>query len=97
LEVKPWNSAAEVPGGVYRGIELDIPTLGTRCVLLTTIEVPETRVYELVKAVFAHFEDFRRLHPALRELTPADLVPRGLAAPLHPGAERYFRETGLMN
>jgi TRAP-type uncharacterized transport system substrate-binding protein len=33
----------------------------------------------------------------LAELTPANLVPYQLAAPLHPGAERYFREAGLLN
>jgi uncharacterized protein len=93
---KPFFVHTVIPGGLYRGIGLDTPTLGTRCVLLTTSGVPETTVYELVKAVFNRFEEFRQLHPVLRELTRADLVPRGLAAPLHPGAERYFRETGLL-
>ena len=41
--------------------------------------------------------DFRQLHPVLAGLKLTDLVPHGLAAPLHPGAERYFREAGLLN
>ncbi len=94
---EPFFVEAVIPGGLYRGIGQDTPTLGARCVLLTTAAVPETTVYELVKAVFEHFEDFRLLHPVLAELTPANLVPHELAAPLHPGAERYFREAGLLN
>jgi TRAP transporter TAXI family solute receptor len=94
---EPFFVDTAIPRGLYRGIGQDTPTLGARCVLLTTAAVPETTVYELVKAVFGHFDDFRLLHPVLAGLTPADLVPRGLAAPLHPGAERYFREAGLLN
>jgi uncharacterized protein len=94
---EPFFVEAVIPGGLYRGIGQDTPTLGARCVLLTTAAVPETTVYELVKAVFEHFEDFRLLHPVLAGLTPANLVPHELAAPLHPGAERYFREAGLLN
>ena len=52
--------------------------MGTRCLLLTTSAVPETLVYQLIKSVFDHFKDFRLMHPVLAELTPADLVPRGL-------------------
>jgi TRAP transporter TAXI family solute receptor len=94
---EPFLVDAVIPGGLYRGIDQDTPTLGARCVLLTTAAVPESTVYELVKAVFEHFEDFRLLHPVLADLMQANLVPRGLAAPLHPGAERYFREAGLLN
>jgi TRAP transporter TAXI family solute receptor len=94
---EPFLVHTVIPGGLYRGIGQDTPTLGTRCLLLTTAAVPDTVVYRLVKSVFDHFKEFRVLHPVLAELTPADLVPRGLAAPLHPGAERYYREAGLLN
>lgn len=94
---EPFFVNAIIPGGLYRGIGDKTPTLGARCVLLTTAAVPDTTVYELVKAIFEHFDDFQQLHPVLAGLKPTDLVPHGLAAPLHPGAERYFREAGLLN
>ena len=94
---EPFLVDTVIPGGLYRGIDQDTPTLGTRCQLLTTTAVPETTVYQLVKSVFEHFKEFQLLHPVLTELTPADLVPRELATPLHPGAERYFREAGFLN
>jgi TRAP transporter TAXI family solute receptor len=93
---KPFFSNVLIPGGIYRGIDQDTPTLGTRCVLLASASVPEDTVYELVKAVFDHFDTFRRLHPAWGDLTRRMLVPKGLAAPLHAGAERYLREHGYV-
>jgi TRAP transporter TAXI family solute receptor len=53
-------------------------------------------VYELVKAVFENFEDFKKLHPAFANLDKEEMVSQGLSAPLHPGAEKYYREAGLM-
>ena len=93
---KPFLVNVLIPGGIYSGIDHDTPTLGTRCVLLASASVPEGTVYELVKAVFEHFDTFRRLHPAWADLTRRSIVPKGLAAPLHPGAERYLREKGYL-
>jgi uncharacterized protein len=50
----------------------------------------------VVKAVFENFEDFKKLHPAFAILDKEEIVTGGLSAPLHPGAERYFKEAGLM-
>lgn len=93
---KPFFVNVLIPGGLYRGIDQDTPTLGTRCVLLASASVPESTVFELVKAVFEHFDTFRRLHPAWGNLTRRLLVPKGLAAPLHAGAKRYLREHGYL-
>jgi TRAP-type uncharacterized transport system substrate-binding protein len=58
--------------------------------------VSEGVVYEVVKAVFDNFEEFRNLHPAFTYLDPKRLPTDGNSAPLHPGAERYFKEKGLL-
>jgi TRAP-type uncharacterized transport system substrate-binding protein len=50
----------------------------------------------VVKAVFDNFDDFKKLHPAFANLKAADMVKNGLSAPLHPGAEKYFKEKGLL-
>ncbi|TPO04751.1 TAXI family TRAP transporter solute-binding subunit, partial [Mesorhizobium sp. B1-1-5] len=53
-------------------------------------------VYEMVKAVFENFDDFKKLHPAFANLDPKEMVKAGLSAPLHPGAERFFKEKGWL-
>ena len=50
----------------------------------------------VVKAVFENFEDFKALHPAFANLTKEEMISDGLSAPLHPGAERYYKEAGMM-
>jgi uncharacterized protein len=84
-----------IPGGMYDGNPNDVPTIGTRAILITTSNVPDDLAYGLVKAVFENFDDFRRLHPALRYLKLEDMVPSSAVLPIHPGALKYFREAGL--
>ena len=49
-----------------------------------------------MKAVFENFDDFKKLHPAFAVLTKEGMVRNALSAPLHPGAERYYKEAGLL-
>jgi hypothetical protein len=53
-------------------------------------------VYELVKAVFENFDEFKKLHPAFIALDPKNMIKDGLSAPLHPGAVKYYKEKGWM-
>ena len=50
----------------------------------------------MVKSVFENFERFKSLHPALERLDRREMATTALSAPLHPGAERYYREAALM-
>ena len=92
----PFYRTAVIPGGMYRGNDEDVTTFGVGATLVTSADVSEEVVYVLVKAVFENFEDFRGLHPAFANLDPAEMATAGLSAPLHPGAERYYREAGLI-
>jgi TRAP transporter TAXI family solute receptor len=96
VEENPYFSKAVIPGGMYAGNPDDTATFGVRATLVTTAAVSEEAVYQLVKAVFENFEEFKQLHPALGLLDKQEIVTGGLSAPLHPGAERYFKEAGLM-
>ena len=95
LQSAPFYALTSVPAQMYDNHTEDVPTLGVRAILVTLNERPEAEVYELVKAVFEGLKTFKRLHPALADLKPEEMVSLGITAPLHPGAERYFREAGL--
>lgn len=96
VEKHPYYAKVAIPGGLYPNNEEDIQTYGVLATFVTTEDVPEETIYLVVKAVFDNFEDFKKLHPALAHLEPADMVKNGLSAPLHPGAEKFFKEKGLM-
>jgi TRAP transporter TAXI family solute receptor len=92
----PYFAKATIPGGLYRGNDRPTPTFGVRATVITTAEMPDDVVYLVVKSVFENFEEFKSLHVALAQLDPREMAHAGLTAPLHPGAERYYREAGLM-
>ncbi len=71
-------------------------TYGVKATLVTSAKVSDKVVYTLVKSVFDNFEEFKKLHPAFANLKPEDMIKAGNSAPLHPGAEKYFREKGLL-
>lgn len=86
----------KVTGGIYPGNDADIPTFGARATLVTRADIDEESVYQIVKSVFGSLDEFKQLHPALATLDPKTMATGALTAPLHPGAERYYREKGLI-
>jgi len=87
---------ATIPGGMYRGTDSDTMTFGVGATFVTSANVPEDVVYNVVKAVFENFDTFKKLHPAFANLKKEEMVKDGLSAPLHPGAAKYYKEAGLM-
>lgn len=94
IEENSYYRTAVIPGGMYRGNDKNSTTFGVGATFVSTAGVKDKVVYELVKAVFENFEEFRKLHPAFSNLEPKEMVSAGLSAPLHPGAAKYYREKG---
>jgi TRAP transporter TAXI family solute receptor len=62
--------------------------------VVASAKAPPETVYQVVKAVFDNFDEFKKLHPALAHLKAENMVKDGLSAPLHEGAVRYYKEKG---
>jgi TRAP transporter TAXI family solute receptor len=88
---------ATIKGGTYRGSPDDVSTFGVGATLVTSAKVSDEAVYALVSSVFENFDAFKKLHPAFANLKPEEMVKDGLSAPLHPGAEKYYKEKGWVN
>jgi len=97
LATHPYYIAYVIPGGMYAGNPSDVPTIGTRAVLVSSSAQPDELVYAIVKAVSENFVLFRQLHPALSNLEMREMVPGTSALPIHPGALNYYREKGLIH
>ncbi|MCS2609797.1 TAXI family TRAP transporter solute-binding subunit [Halomonas dongshanensis] len=94
IEEYPYYTRSVIPGGLYRGNDEDVETFGVAATFVTSADVDDEVVYQTVKAVFDNFDRFKRLHPAFENLNEEDMISDGLTAPLHEGAERYYRERG---
>ncbi len=97
VKENPYYRIATIPGGMYRGNDEDTTTFGVAATFVTSAEVADDVVYEVVKAVFENFDSFKRLHPAFGNLKKQEMVKDALSAPLHPGAARYYKEAGLID
>jgi TRAP transporter TAXI family solute receptor len=92
----PYYAFTTVPESMYKGTDGDIKSFGVAATMITTTDVSEHVAYELTKAVFENFATFKRLHPAFANLKKENMVSDGLSIPLHPGAEKYYKEVGLL-
>lgn len=90
-EYKEYERAA-IPGGTYPVNPADARTFGVRAMVVTTKRMSDTVAYEIARAVFDNFDDFRRLHPAFEALSVTEMVRDTGRAPNHAGAARYYRE-----
>ena len=91
-----YYRTAVIPGGMYRGSDEDVTTFGVGATFVSSANTPPETVYEVVKAVFENFDDFKKLHPAFANLKKEEMIKDGLSAPLHDGAAKYYGEAGLM-
>ena len=91
----PAYLPATIPAGTYSGQDSAVPTVAIRNFLVTSEAVPADTVYAMTKALFANLDQLVAAHAAAKSITPAD-APKNVPVPLHSGAERYYRETGLV-
>lgn len=91
-----YYRTATIPGGMYRGTDTNTKTFGVGATFVTSAKVPDEVVYQIVKAVFENFDEFKTLHPAFSVLKKGEMIKDGLSAPLHNGAIKYYKEAGLM-
>jgi len=91
----PFLVKSIIPGKTYRGIDTDTATPAVMAILITYDEVPEEDVYNFTKAMFENLADVHAAHAKGKEITLEGAL-EGLTAPLHTGAEKYFKEIGMI-
>ena len=91
----PYYYKTVVKAKAYKGIEQDTTIMGFATSLWSHTGVSDDYVYKFLKNLFDHRQEYYSIHVSAKELTP-DTALKGLSVPLHPGAEKYFKETGIM-
>lgn len=91
----PFLAVRSLPASAY-GLDADLRTLSMKATLVTTDRLPDEAAYQVVRALAEDFASFRAMHPVLDEIDRKALPGEALAAPLHPGAQRYYGEAGLL-
>jgi TRAP transporter TAXI family solute receptor len=90
----PEISPSTVPAGTYSSLARDYQTVGLYNFAVAHKDLPDDLVYKIVKAVFDNHEELVKAQSSAKETVPAN-IGRDTVLPLHPGAERYYREIGI--
>ncbi|MEM6481221.1 MAG: TAXI family TRAP transporter solute-binding subunit [Pseudomonadota bacterium] len=92
----PYYAKSVIPANAYRGQDADVTTWGLAATLVASANADEEVIYNMVKSVFDNFEDFKAQSTLYTHISREGSVVNGRSVPFHPGAERYFREVGLI-
>ena len=87
--------AVTIPAGTYEGQAEDVATAAVGNFLITHDGVSEETVYQMTKLLFENLDKMAAAHAAAKAIDPAKALD-GMPVPLHPGAERYYREAGIL-
>ena len=84
-----------IPAGTYEGQDEDVTTAAIGNILVTHAGVSDELAYQMTKLMYENLDTMVASHAAAAAIDPANALS-GLSIPLHPGAERYYSEAGLM-
>ena len=86
---------ATIPAGTYDGQDADVPTAAIVNILVTREGVSDELAYQMTKQLFDNLPRLITAHAAAKDIS-LDKATKNLPIPLHPGAERFYKEKGLL-
>ena len=98
-DARPYYVNIAIPGGTYRGVEVNTTTFGGITALFCRQDLSEEVVDKLMKALFEHPKEKAAIHPQARQwnleniFRGADYTTKYI--PFHPGVVKYLKEKGL--
>lgn len=91
----PAYLAANIPAGTYDGQDSDVPTVAIVNILVTHEDVSDDVAYQMTKLLFDNLDQLGKAHSAAQDIK-LENAAKDLPIPLHPGAERFYKEAGVL-
>jgi uncharacterized protein len=92
---QPYYATVQLPANTYKGQTAPVNTLAVMAVWATHDGLSDQLAYEVTKALYENTETLGQVHPKGKEIALKTAL-QSISIPLHPGAERYYREKGLV-
>lgn len=92
----PWYGAYTIPAGTYPGQDSDVLTSAIKLTICTDARVDADVIYAMTKAFWENLEELKATQAPLKQVSLKDAVTDLAGLPLHEGAERYYKEIGLL-
>jgi TRAP transporter TAXI family solute receptor len=93
----PYYGKIIIPGGLYAGVTEDVPTFGTGSILVANKKVSDELVHKVLTAIYSDAvrkEMSGAVGAASIKAMNKDSALNYITIPLHPGAEKYWKEQG---
>ena len=91
----PAYQATVIPANTYKGQSADVPAIAIPNFLVTREEVPAEAVHAMLAAIYDNLPSLVAAHSAAKDIK-LENAAKGMPVPLHPGAEKFFRERGVL-
>jgi TRAP transporter TAXI family solute receptor len=91
----PFYTLEKIPANTYKGQEREVLTPAVMAMMVARKDLPEDLVYRFTRAIFDNLGQFHTAHAAAKHLT-LQTAQNGMPVPLHPGAEKFYREKGMV-
>ena len=97
FENYPYFSTLSVPAGTYKGVESDIPSFQDSALWVANADVPADVVYDMLSIIYTDegLAHMRAQKKTFKEMA-IETGTKGIVTPLHPGAEKFWKEKGLL-
>lgn len=92
----PWYTRAVIPAGTYDGQDKDVVTTAIKIMLIVDKSVSDDVAYQLVKVMWENIEDIKATNKVVKSMDIKNAAKDTAGIPLHPGAEKYYKEKGVL-
>ena len=89
------SGRAFIPAGTYKGQDADVAAVVSAGELIVNKDVPDNVAYTIIKIICENIDEVHKINPANKNFIPKTGW-KNVALPLHPGAEKYYKEAGYM-
>jgi TRAP transporter TAXI family solute receptor len=91
----PFYALQVAPAGTYQGQTKDVTTVAVKSMLAASSKLSADLVYKMLETMYNNTERLIAAHAQGRNITIESAL-EGMSIPLHPGAEKFFREKGVL-
>lgn len=94
-KIQPYYARITLPVNTYKGQTNEVETIAVRAIWATHNKRDKTIAYNVVKALYENTDILAKVHVKGKEIS-LETALESVSIPLHPGAEKYYREKGLI-
>ncbi|MCU7918754.1 MAG: TAXI family TRAP transporter solute-binding subunit [Candidatus Thiodiazotropha sp. (ex Dulcina madagascariensis)] len=97
FDAYPYFTKLAVPAGTYKGVDKDSPSFQDSSLWVANAKVPDDVVYDLLSMIYTEegLAHMRAQKKTFKEMAIETGI-NGIVTPLHPGAEKFWKEKGLL-